>query len=64
MNKEELKDYVYWLEEREKHLEELETMIHNMQRQINDDEVITDINDIKMEIFKVWYYNHFDKKYE
>lgn len=58
------KEHLEWLEEREKKLEKLESMIYKMQSEINNDEKITDKEDIKMEIFRLWYFNRFDKKYE
>lgn len=57
------KEHLEWLEEREQKLEYLESMIYTMQSEINDKEKINDKNDIKMEIFKLWYFNRFDKKY-
>lgn len=57
------KEHLEWLEEREKKLEYLESMIYKMQSQINDSEKITDKDDIKMEIFKLWYFNRFNKNY-
>lgn len=58
------KEHLEWLEEREKKLEDLERMIYSMQSEINDNDKINDKDDIKMEIFKLWYFNHFNKKYE
>lgn len=58
------KEHLEWLEKREKKLEQLESMIYKMQSEINNDEKITDKEDIKMEIFRLWYFNRFDKKYE
>ena len=57
------KEHLEWLEEREKKLECLESMIYIMQSEINNNEKITDKNDIKMEIFKLWYFNKYNKKY-
>ena len=57
------KEHLEWLEEREKKLEEIERMIYSMQNKINDEEKINGKDDIKMEIFKLWYFNHFNKKY-
>lgn len=53
-----------WLEDREKKLEEIEEMIYKMQHEINDNEKITNKDDIKMEIFRLWYFNRFEKKYD
>lgn len=58
------KEHLEWLEEREKKLEQLESMIYKMQSEINNDEKITDKEDIKMEIFRLWYFNRYDKKYD
>ncbi len=58
------KEHLEWLEEREEKLEDLERMINSMQREINNDEKINDKDDIKMEIFKLWYFNRYNKKYE
>lgn len=58
------KEHLEWLEEREKKLEDLERMINSMQSEINNDEKIKDKDDIKMEIFKLWYFNCYNKKYE
>lgn len=63
MNNEE-KEKIEWLEEREQKLEEIERMIADMQYDINDNETIKDKNDIKMEIFKLFYYDRFNKKYD
>ena len=57
------KEHLEWLEEREKKLECLESMIYIMQSEINNNEKITDKDDIKMEIFKLWYFNKYNKKY-
>lgn len=58
-----LEEKVEWLEGREKKLEELELMIYKMQDNINTEEVINKIDDIKMEIFKAWYFVHFEQHY-
>lgn len=57
------KEHLEWLEEREKKLEYLESIIYTMQSEINNNEKITDKDDIKMEIFKLWYFNKYNKKY-
>ena len=54
---------VKWLEERNEKLIKLESMINDLQNSINDMERITDINDIKMEIFKLWYFNFKEVEY-
>lgn len=53
-----------WLEERNEKLMKLEGMINDLQHSINDMERITDINDIKMEIFKLWYFNLKEVEYK
>lgn len=55
---------IKWLEDREEKLRKLESLINKMQYKINDNEEITDINDIKMEIFKLWYYNNTEIEYQ
>lgn len=60
----ELKEHLQWLEEREQKLEQLESLICKMQSEINDNEKITNKNDIKMEIFKLWYFNRYGKEYK
>ena len=57
-------EHLEWLEEREQKLEKLEMIIAKMQSEINNDEKIDDKNDIKMEIFKLWYFNRYGKDYE
>ena len=57
-------EIVLWLRDRERKLEKLEDMIQTIQNQINDEEKITDISDIKMEIFKLWYFKDYNKEYE
>lgn len=58
------KEHIEWLEEREKKLENIEHMIYMMQSRINDEEEIRNKDDIKMAIFKLWYYTHFNKYWE
>ena len=58
------KNNIKWLEDREEKLRKLESLINKMQYKINDNEEITDINDIKMEIFKLWYYNNTEIEYQ
>lgn len=58
------KEHLKWLEEREQKLEQLEKIINNMQYDINDDQSIQNKIDIKMEIFKLWYFNRFEKFYK
>lgn len=57
------KDKIKWLEEREQKLEELESIINEIQSNVNDNKKISNTDDIKMEIFKLWYFNRFNKKY-
>lgn len=56
---------IKWLEERELKLRELESMIRELQWKANDEEEEKrlDKDDIKMEIFKLWYYQNFNRKY-
>lgn len=68
---------IKWLEEREQKLEEIEKMIYKFQNELNDseppvvyldkiskDELWNKLSDVKMAIFKLWYFNHFGKKYD
>lgn len=55
---------VKWLEDRNEKLIKLENMINNLQYTINDKQEITNINDIKMEIFKLWYFNFKEVEYQ
>lgn len=55
---------IKWLEERNNKLMELESMIRQLQYNANDkDGDRLDKDDIKMEIFKLWYYQNFNKKW-
>lgn len=55
---------IKWLEDREEKLRKLESLINKMQYKINDNQEITDINEIKMEIFKLWYFNNTEIEYQ
>ena len=55
---------IKWLEERSNKLMELESMIRQLQYNANDkDEDRLDKDDMKMEIFKLWYFQNFSKKW-
>ena len=54
-----------WLEENTVKLGELESMIRNLQYQANDkDGVKLNQEELKMEIFRLWYYVQYGKKYD
>lgn len=55
---------IKWLEERELKLRELENMINKLQYEANDKEEKLNQADTKMEIFRLWYFNRFEKKYD
>jgi hypothetical protein len=55
---------IKWLEERSNKLMELESMIRQLQYNANDkEEDRLDKDDMKMEIFKLWYFQNFNKKW-
>lgn len=55
---------IKWLEERSNKLMELESMIRQLQYNANDkEEDRLDKDDMKMEIFKLWYFQNFGRKY-
>ena len=59
------KEYLEYLEKCYKKLVELEHMISELQYNANDKENNKlDLNDLKMEVFKLWYYQKFNKKWE
>ena len=73
------KERIEWLEERELKLRQLESMINKMQGSINNnddtseryfkgeldlEELYDKNSNIKMEIFKLWYYVRYGKEYE
>ena len=55
-----------YLEERNKKLTELEMMINSLQMNANDKPEESRLNhdDLKMEVFKLWYFVKFGKKYD
>ena len=54
-----------WLEDNTIKLAELESMINNLQYEVNDkDGIKLNQDEIKMEIFKLWYFVKFNKKYD
>ena len=54
-----------WLEDNTIKLAELESMINNLQYEVNDKGGIKlNQDEIKMEIFKLWYFVKFNKKYD
>lgn len=58
------KEYLEYLEERNEKLLVIESMISKLQYNANDkDYNKLDLNDIKMEIFKLWYYQRYNKKW-
>ena len=59
------KEYLEYLESRNEKLIQLELMINSLQYNVNDkkDNEITK-NEIEMEVFKLWYFNKYNKKYE
>lgn len=60
------KEYVLWLEERSEKLRQLEHMILDLQLNANDrpEEVRLSHDDLKMEVFRLWYFVTYGKKYE
>lgn len=60
------KEYVLWLEERSKKLRQLESMILDLQYNANDrpEEVRLSHDDLKMEVFRLWYFVTYGKKYD
>ena len=59
------KEYLEYLESRNEKLIQLELMINSLQYNVNDkkDNEITK-NEIEMEVFKLWYFNKYNKEYE
>ena len=54
-----------YLEKRNEKLLAIESMISKLQYEANDKEDNKlDLNDLKMEVFKLWYYSKFNKKWE
>ena len=60
------KEYVLWLEERSEKLRQLESMILDLQWNANDrpEEVRLSHDDLKMEVFRLWYFVTYGKKYD
>ena len=60
------KEYLKYLEERNEKLTELEMMINSLQLNANDkpEELRLNHDDLKMEVFKLWYFIKFGKKYD
>lgn len=60
------KEYILWLEERSKKLRQLESMILDLQYNANDrpEEVRLSHDDLKMEVFRLWYFVTYGKKYD
>lgn len=59
------KEYLKFLEERNEKLLVIESMISKLQYNANDkDTNRLDLNDLKMEVFKLWYFQKFNKKWE
>lgn len=57
---------IKWLEERSEKLRQLESMILDLQCNANDrpEEVRLSHDDLKMEIFRLWYFVIYGKKYD
>lgn len=60
------KEYVLWLEERSEKLRQLEHMILDLQCNANDrpEEVRLNHDELKMEVFRLWYFVTYGKKYD
>lgn len=60
------KEYLKYLEERSEKLTKLEMMINSLQLNANDKPEESRLNhdDLKMEVFKLWYFVKFGKKYD
>lgn len=59
------KQYILWLEERSEKLRQLENIILNLQYSSNDKPKEDRLNhdELKMEVFKLWYFVTYGKKY-
>lgn len=59
------KEYLEYLESRNEKLMQLELMINSLQYNANDkkDNTLT-LDNLKMEVFKIWYYNKYNKEYK
>lgn len=57
---------IKWLEERSEKLRQLESMILDLQCNANDrpEEVRLSHDDLKMEVFRLWYFVTYGKKYD
>ena len=57
---------IKWLEERSEKLRQLESMILDLQCNANDrpEEVRLSHDDLKMEVFRLWYFVIYGKKYD
>ncbi len=59
------KERLKWLEDNTIKLADIESMINNLQYQANDkDGIKLNQEELKMEIFKLWYFVKFNKKYD
>ena len=60
------KEYLKYLEERSERLSELEKMICRLQANANDRPEKDRLNhdELKMEVFRLWYFTAFGKKYD
>ena len=60
------KEYLEYLEGRSERLSELERMICSLQMNANDrpEEVRLNHDELKMEVYRLWYFIKFGKKYD
>lgn len=60
------KEYINFLEERSEKLRKLESMIIDLQMNANDrpEEVRLSHDDLKMEVFRLWYFITYGKEYD
>lgn len=71
------KEYILWLEERSEKLRQLESMICKVQYETNDknepivflekiskEDLYDKLSDAEMEIFRLWYFVTYGKKYD
>lgn len=60
------KEYIDYLEERNEKLRKLESMIIDLQKNANDrpEEVRLSHDDLKMEVFRLWYFTIYGKEYD
>lgn len=61
-----MEEYIKFLEERSEKLRQLESMILDLQYNANDrpEEVRLSHDDLKMEVFRLWYFVTYGKKYD